>query len=145
MQGKLVAATTALALALVGSAAASAATVPGCAGSAPGGTWTSYGGGLDNARDQRAETTIGAANAGSLAPVWDLKTADGGTFQTTPVIADGCMFIGSSTGKVYARNAEVTGLGSSDGARITTEVQLVSLVAVVGQGQILIPERDDRV
>src|SRR5205807_4150541 len=78
----------------------------GCAGSAPGGTWTSYGGGLDNARDQRAETTIGAANAGSLAPVWDLKTADGGTFQTTPVIADGCMFIGSSTGKVYARNAD---------------------------------------
>src|SRR6202043_2312616 len=35
---------------------------------------------------------------------------------------------------VDAGNAEVAGLGSSDGARVTAEVQFVSLAAVVGQG-----------
>src|SRR5271169_4065986 len=46
---------------------------------------------------------------------------------------------------VDAGNAKVTGLGSGDRTFVVAIVKMVTLAAGVGQRQILIPERDDRV
>jgi len=59
-----------------------------------------------------AETVIGPANVGELTLDWTFDAADnGGTlpFQSTPVIADGCVYVASgntSGGGVFAINAD---------------------------------------
>jgi outer membrane protein assembly factor BamB len=80
--------------------------VPGCAGPAPGGDWPSYGGTIDNHRDQAAETTITKQNVGRLGLAWKVPMPDGGTIQSTPVAADGCVFTATSLGTVIAVNAD---------------------------------------
>src|SRR4051812_45110415 len=95
------------ALALVpGAAAAQGATAPGCAGAAPGGDWPMYGGTLDNHRDQTAEQAITPANVSQLHMAWKRLMPDKGTIQATPVVADGCVFTGTSLGAVEAVNAD---------------------------------------
>jgi polyvinyl alcohol dehydrogenase (cytochrome) len=84
--------------------------VPGCAPAVhPGGDWPSYGHDLSNTRHQQKETTIGLTEAPLLAPAWSFSSVDadgGGDFTSTPVVADGCVFIGSNEGWVYAMNAD---------------------------------------
>lgn len=74
-----------------------------------GGEWRDFGNGLDNTRHQAAETTIGPAEAIRLAPVWTFDVGanggDGGV-TGTPVIADGCAYIASDGGDVFAVNAD---------------------------------------
>jgi outer membrane protein assembly factor BamB len=89
----------------VPSSGAAGATVPGCADPAAGGDWPSYGGTVDNHRDQTAEKTITTANVGKLGLRWKRPMPDGGTIQSTPVVADGCVFTGTSLGTVIAVNA----------------------------------------
>ena len=75
----------------------------------PGGDWPVQGYDLYNSRNQPDEKKIGPAEARTLAPVWEVNTADveaGGTFTSTPVIADGCVFMGSVGGWVLALNAD---------------------------------------
>jgi outer membrane protein assembly factor BamB len=120
------------------------AVVPaGCSASDPGGgEWRSYGGGLLNHRDQAAETALNASNvlnvAGLNAPAaWKLQTSNlagvtnGGAFQNTPVVADGCVFIATSTGWVIAVNAET---GPAPGVKPTP----VWAKFFRGQGQTLL-------
>jgi len=74
-------------------------------GPTAGGDWPVYGGDAYNSRSQPAESTIGAANAGSLQAAWTFAGASvggGGGVNGTPVEADGCVFIGTTTGYVYA-------------------------------------------
>jgi glucose dehydrogenase len=85
----------------------------GCADpSHPGGEWRSYGHDLSNTRSQPNEKRINASNAASLEPAWIFDTSkqkdvlDGGTFQNTPVIADGCVYTSTTTGWVFAINAD---------------------------------------
>ena len=85
---------------------AQGATIPGCAGRAPGGDWPTYGGTLDNHRDQAAEQAITPANVAQLALAWQLPMPDGGTINSTPVVADGCVFVGTASGTVVAANAD---------------------------------------
>jgi outer membrane protein assembly factor BamB len=74
----------------------------------PGGEWRSYGHDLFNTRSQPLEKKIDTSNAATLEPKWvfDASAQDqvlnGGGFQNTPVIADGCMYASSSTGWVFA-------------------------------------------
>lgn len=72
----------------------------------PGGTWPSYGHDLANTRSQPAETTLGASKVSSLSRAWVFSTASvgdsTGAFDSTPVVADGCVFAGSGGGYVYA-------------------------------------------
>ncbi|HVL80253.1 MAG TPA: PQQ-binding-like beta-propeller repeat protein [Actinomycetota bacterium] len=103
--------------ATVGSAAsavparADGVSVPGCAPSAhQGGEWRAYGNDLLNTRSQPAEKTITPQNVGSLvmgrrftAP--QAQPGAGG-FHNTPVIADGCMYLATNTGWVFALNAD---------------------------------------
>ena len=89
------------------------ARLPGCADPKhPGGEWRSYGHDLSNTRSQPKEKTIDPSNAATLEPKWvfdtttQKKVLDGGTFQNTPVIADGCVYTSTSTGWVFAINAD---------------------------------------
>lgn len=98
--------------------------LPGCAPTTtqdgapwPGGEWRQYGHDLSNSRSQPAETTIGPDNVRSLAPAWVFSAGDavdpgeeGGAFSNTPVVADGCVYLTSNTGWVFALNADTGAL-----------------------------------
>ncbi|MQA64061.1 MAG: PQQ-binding-like beta-propeller repeat protein [Actinophytocola sp.] len=87
---------------------ASAAT--GCAEPGhPGGEWRSYGQDWANSRHQAAEQVIGKGNVPTMAPAWVVSTEGlGGTgdITGTPVVADGCVYIASNRGWVYALDAD---------------------------------------
>jgi polyvinyl alcohol dehydrogenase (cytochrome) len=99
-------------LAALGAAPAHAAPiVPGCADPAhAGGEWRSYGHDLANTRNQPDEHSINASTVRNVAKAWVFDTnaipGGGGTFSNTPVVADGCLFLASSTGVVYAVNPD---------------------------------------
>ena len=74
-----------------------------------GGEWRSYGHDDANTRTQEREKTIGPVEAATLAPAWTFSADDAGgsgDFTGTPVIADGCLFVGSNDGWVFAANAD---------------------------------------
>lgn len=80
-----------------------------CAKGSPGGEWRSYGGDLQNTRHQPKEKDIGVDNAIDLAPTFRFSTTSAGAdgaFQSPPVIADGCVYASTSTGWVFALNAD---------------------------------------
>lgn len=88
---------------------------PGCAdASHPGGEWRSYGHDQSNTRSQPLENTIDPSNAASLTPKWVFNTnalpQNGGAFQNTVVIADGCLYGATSTGWVFALNPDTGNL-----------------------------------
>jgi len=104
-----------------------------------GGEWRSYGHDLANTRSQPAEHTIGPTQAPTLhkAFAFNSKQAGGdGDFTGTPAIADGCLFIASTSGWVFAANADTgqkvwaTRLDKS-GAEITSS-------PFVGEGQVFV-------
>ena len=93
--------------------AGAAAQDTGAASCAPaehaGGEWRGYGGDLSNTRHQAAETTIGPSDVPTLTPAWTFSTVQaGGTgdITGTPTIVDGCMFVASNGGWVFAVNAD---------------------------------------
>lgn len=83
---------------------------PGCAPAAhAGGDWPSYGHDVENTRHQHAETTIGPGEAATLRPAWTFsaRAAGGeGDFTGTPVVSDGCLYVGSNAGWIFAMNAD---------------------------------------
>ena len=103
------AALTAAAL-LAPAAAHAAGTPPGCAApSMTGGDWRTYGGDLANSRNQRDEKVISAADVPTLQSAWvfsSVENGGAGDFTGTPVVADGCMYIASTRGWVFAVNAD---------------------------------------
>lgn len=116
----LVAALAVPALGVEPTPAPATAPLPGCAddsalpgGAHPGGDWRNYGGtDLRNSRSQPAETVIDETNAGSLEPAFVFNVADHGSgiINSTPVIADGCAYFGTSSGDVFALNADTGAL-----------------------------------
>ena len=71
-----------------------------------------YGHDLSNSRSQPLEKKIDPSNVASLEPSWIFDTStqrgvtDGGGFQNTPVVADGCLYAATSTGWVFAINPD---------------------------------------
>jgi outer membrane protein assembly factor BamB len=98
-----------VAVALLAPAAAHA-NPPGCGGpSLTGGEWRSYGGDLANTRNQQSEKVISAADVPTLQSSWvfsSVENGGAGDFTGTPVVADGCMYIASTRGWVFAVNAD---------------------------------------
>jgi polyvinyl alcohol dehydrogenase (cytochrome) len=91
------------------SAAAATTPPPPCSTSTGGGDWPSYGHDAANTRSQPDEHALGPSEVGKLAPAWvfsTTSTGDGTGFNTTPVVSDGCVFIGSFGGEVYALDAQ---------------------------------------
>ncbi|MGB8652393.1 MAG: PQQ-binding-like beta-propeller repeat protein, partial [Mycobacteriales bacterium] len=86
---------------------------PCAASSTAGGEWRSYGHDLSNSRTQPAETALGTTAAAGLAPVWSADVAPAGpsgqvpatSLNSTPVVADGCVFVGGADGHVVALDA----------------------------------------
>src|SRR4051794_40519009 len=73
-----------------------------------GGEWPSYGHDAANTRSQPLETALPTSAAAALAPAWVFSTeaqGDSGVLQSTPVVSAGCVFVGSSTGRLYALDA----------------------------------------
>ncbi|HET6875069.1 MAG TPA: PQQ-binding-like beta-propeller repeat protein, partial [Acidimicrobiales bacterium] len=106
--GLLLAGTLASGPARAGTAALSGAPAPGCATAGPGGDWPVYGADPYNTRSQPAETAISAADASHLTPKWVFSGAahgGAGAVNSTPVEMDGCVFVGTSAGWVYAIDA----------------------------------------
>lgn len=91
---------------LVGHGAAATAS---CAPASGGGDWPSFGHDLSNTRSQPAEDQISTATAASLLPKWSFSvTGAGGAggFQSVPVVSDGCVYVGTNAGWVFALNAD---------------------------------------
>ncbi|HEX6714385.1 MAG TPA: PQQ-binding-like beta-propeller repeat protein, partial [Thermoleophilaceae bacterium] len=90
--------------------AAAQANPPGCAApSLTGGEWRSYGGDLANSRNQHDEKVISAADVPTLQSAWVFSSvANGGAgdFTGTPIVADGCMYVATTRGWVFAANAD---------------------------------------
>jgi polyvinyl alcohol dehydrogenase (cytochrome) len=94
-------------LTVVCAAPAAGATAP-CTTAHPGGDWPMYGHDIANTRTQPDEHGLGPSAAGSLTPAWVFSTSstgDGSQLTTTPVVSDGCVFIGSFNGYVYGLDA----------------------------------------
>jgi len=90
-------------------AASATASAPCATAPAGGGDWPSYGHDAANSRTQPDETGLGPAAVAGLAPKWAFSTnstGDGTGFNTTPVVYEGCVFIGSFGGVVYALDAK---------------------------------------
>jgi outer membrane protein assembly factor BamB len=110
------------AAALAAALAIAACVVPAVAGAAPaacstdarpGGDWSSYGQNLSNTRSQPQETTIATANVPTLVPAWTFTpTSAGGIgrLESTPVVAEGCAYVTTSSGFIYALNADTGAL-----------------------------------
>ena len=102
--------------------AGAASRLPGCASAGgTGGDWRSYGHDYSNTRTQPDENVISAGDVPTLAPAWTFSTKEVGAegdFTGTPVIADGCMYLGSTRGWVIAQFVCVEN-GSTPGRRLT--------------------------
>lgn len=74
-----------------------------------GGDWPMYGHDFANTRTQPAEKTIGPVQAATLKKSFSVSASQAGgdgDFTGTPVVADGCLFMASTTGWVFAVNAD---------------------------------------
>jgi len=79
----------------------------------PGGDWRQYGHDDSNTRSQPNEHKIGRLTAPRLAPAWTFSSTQAGgsgDFTGTPTVADGCVFVGSNGGWVFAMNADTGAL-----------------------------------
>src|SRR3954470_10777505 len=109
-----------------------------------GGEWRSYGGNYSNTRNQTLEKTITPITATTLKPAFVFSAAKaGGTgdFTGTPIIADGCMFMGSNAGYVFAANADTgapvwTTKLPGDGDGITASVNVTDGVVYAAVSRI---------
>jgi outer membrane protein assembly factor BamB len=79
-----------------------------CAPGAKGTDWPVYG--HDNANSRAADGNgITAETAGALTQHWNFNVANqggSGTIQSTPTVADGCVFFATDAGDVFALNAD---------------------------------------
>src|SRR5207244_13572931 len=74
-----------------------------------GGDWRTYGADLANTRNQTHEKVVSAADVPLLTTAWVFSSvANGGAgdFTGTPIIADGCMYVASTRGWIFAVNAD---------------------------------------
>ena len=97
-----------LAIAAAMSAASASAAPAPCTSATTGGDWPMYGHDVANTRTQPDEHGLSPSAAGNLTPAWVFSTAstgDSSQLTTTPVVADGCVFIGSFNGYVYGLDA----------------------------------------
>ena len=101
---------TALILLATAAGARGAETPPGCApADQAGGEWRTYGADLANTRNQTHEQVVSAADVPLLTTAWVFSSvANGGAgdFTGTPIIADGCMYVASTRGWIFAVNAD---------------------------------------
>jgi polyvinyl alcohol dehydrogenase (cytochrome) len=75
----------------------------------PGGEWRTYGQDLANTRHQEQEKSIASTDVPMLTPAWTFSTTDAegdGDITGTPIVAHGCVYVGTNRGWVFAINAD---------------------------------------
>jgi len=85
------------------------ASAASCAEASEGGDWRAYGQDLESTRSQPLETTINTTNVAQLAPEWVFRaSAQGGegNMQATFPVADGCVYVATNYGYIFALNAD---------------------------------------
>jgi len=104
-----------------------------------GGEWRMYGHDFANTRSQPAEKTIGPVQAATLTKKFSVSASQAGgdgDFTGTPVIADGCLFMASTSGWVFAVNADT---GQKVWAtQVDKDGNGVTGSAFVGDGQVFV-------
>ena len=95
----------ATAASLLGPATPGATAEPTCAPTegVAGGEWRSYGHDLSNSRHQPHERVLVAADLPQLDVAWSHRAS---TYNNTPIVADGCVYLADSSGVVSAHNAD---------------------------------------
>ena len=105
-----IAAMAVLAGALAVPQTAAAAQPPGCAPErATGGEWRGYGKDLANSRHQDQEKVIAPGDVATLQTAWSFSTVaagGAGDITGTPTVVDGCMYVATTRGWVFAVNAD---------------------------------------
>ena len=79
----------------------------------PGGEWRTFGHDDANTRHQDRERVISPGDAPTLSPAWTFSTLDNpgdGDITGTPVVADGCVYVATNRGWVFALNADTGAL-----------------------------------
>ena len=101
-------------LAAAPGAASAAQQLPGCGPpDVTGGEWRGYGGDAANTRTQFREKTISPADVPQLSTAWTfstVKAGGAGDITGTPVVVDGCMYVATTRGWVFAVNADTGAL-----------------------------------
>ena len=103
----------------------------------PGGDWRMYGHDQANTRAQPSEHTIGQLQATQLAPAWTFSSTQAGgsgDFTGTPTVADGCVYVGSNDGWVFAMNADTGALVWK--RQVPAGGSINSSVTVPGDGRV---------
>jgi polyvinyl alcohol dehydrogenase (cytochrome) len=88
--------------------AAPASAAAPCTGKPAGGDWPVYGHDTANTRSQPISQGIGPGAVAGLKTAWVFSTAstgDNSGFESTPVVAGGCVFVGSFNGFAYGLDA----------------------------------------
>jgi len=84
--------------------------MPGCAApESKGGDWKTYGHDYSNTRTQPLEKVISVGDMPSLTSAWvfsSVSAGGAGDFTGTPVVSDGCVYVASTRGWVFAVNAD---------------------------------------
>ncbi|MHB8512688.1 MAG: outer membrane protein assembly factor BamB family protein [Actinomycetota bacterium] len=121
-----------------------------CAPAAAGGEWRSYSHDLSNSRNQPDEHTIGVTQVPNLKAKWvfdSSSTATAGSFNTTPAVADGCIFLDGGTA-VYALNADTgqlvweTNLAGAAGSPFVTDGKVFVNISASPGGAAALNESD---
>jgi polyvinyl alcohol dehydrogenase (cytochrome) len=105
----------------------------------PGGEWRTFGHDLANTRTQPKEKKISRTTAPTLTKAFSVSAADGGgdgDFTGNPIIADGCLFVASTTGWVFAFNAD-TG-AKVWGTQVDKDAAQITSTPNVTDGQVFV-------
>jgi polyvinyl alcohol dehydrogenase (cytochrome) len=104
-----------------------------------GGDWPMFGHDFSNTRTQPAEKTIGPVQAATLTKKFSVsanQAGGDGDFTGTPIVTDGCLFMGSTTGWVFATNADT---GQKVWAtQVDKEGGSITSSPFVGDGQVFV-------
>jgi len=103
-----------------------------------GGDWPAYGHDLSNTRSQPKEHTIGRTTVPTLHKAFSVSASDAGgdgDFTGNPIIADGCLFMASTSGWVFAVNADS---GRKVWATHLDHNAGITSTPFVGEGQVFV-------
>lgn len=106
---KIIRAGLAVALLATGLLTGSATAATSCAGAAPGGDWATHGGEISGTRSQPDAQALNTSSVLNITAKWNFSVADaGGTgnVESIPIVSNGCVYIQTSTGWLYALNAD---------------------------------------
>ncbi|MEA2452195.1 MAG: hypothetical protein QOG04_905 [Actinomycetota bacterium] len=127
----------------------------GCVDKAAPNEWPLYGHDRSNTRHQPNAGDISTSTAPLLAPVWAFSARDAGgrgDFTGTPVVSNGCVFVGSNQGWVFGIDADsgekvwatdVSNHGTINSSLGVSGGRVFAFVSKVGEPSVIAFDRED--